>query len=895
MEYTLGTISEGNRQVASRLDRFLISKSIVLQNLDMEATILPIGGSNHWPIQLHFTNMNKPQNRPFRFESFWIDHPTFMQNIESWWTQTSVKSDNIMYIFQQKLKIIKAKLKCWNKNTFGNIFQAKKELEEKMADLQQTMIKDGPNKERLAQESNLQKQWEDRLIQEEQLWKQKSRVQWLKHGERNTSFFHKSTIQHRANNRILSLKKDDGAKVSTREKIGSELNLYFRSLLTEPNQDRTQAINKIISAIPPLVTEEQKSLLLREFIEQEIEEVVFTMATDKAPGPDGFTIEFFKACWHIIKADPFKLIKNFHKTKRVLSAINATFLTLIPKSDHADSPDKFRPIALCNVIYKILSKLMANGLKPILPSIISQEQSGYVEGRQITDSIILSQEVLHSIKTQKIPGMIIQLDLSKAFDKISWTYIREILQAFGFNQIWINWIMELVSGAFFSIMLNGGPLQPFLPSRGISQGDPLSPFLFVIMAEGLGRSISQEIQTNQLKGIKAMHQGPIVTHQQFVDDTMLMGTPTIKEAQTFNKVLSTFSDASGMEINLTKSKLFFFNTSIPVQRNLNKILKIQRNSLPTKYLGIPLSEHAPKAANWEDLLNKMKARLSGWTHRALNMASRLVLVKSVLQTMPAYMLSALAAPKSVYKSIWNIQRSFLWNGDSKKCKWALLKWTEICKPKLAGGLDLRDPEILSKAIQQKSGGDGWRILTPYGATCGKQSTQIKYRTKTSSGSLAALKAPPSGTKEQWPTQDNNGNTDHLLQHLDQRRILTSTREDILRWGNNPKGTFNLKEAYRIIVASPDWQPNPRWHALWTKGTWPKITLFSWLVLHNRALTWNNLQRRGFIGPSRCALYENNEEMLNHILNTCPTACALWDDTAFIFKQTDRNRDSICLT
>ena len=147
----------GNRQVTSRLDRFLISESMMLQNLDMEANILPIGGSDHWPVQLHFTNMIKPQNRPFRFERFWIDHPTFMQNIQSWWTQTSVKSDNIMYIFQQKLKSIKTKLKCWNKNTFGNIFQAKKELEEKMANLQQSMIKDGPNEDRLAQESNLQK------------------------------------------------------------------------------------------------------------------------------------------------------------------------------------------------------------------------------------------------------------------------------------------------------------------------------------------------------------------------------------------------------------------------------------------------------------------------------------------------------------------------------------------------------------------------------------------------------------------------------------------------------------------------------------------------------------------------------------------------------------------
>lgn len=197
-------------------------------------------------------------------------------------------------------------------------------------------------------------------------------MQWLKYGEYNTSFFHKSTIQHRANNRILSLTKVDGAKIYTREKIGYELNSYFNSLLIDPNHDRTQAINKVIGVIPPLVTEEQNSLLLRAFTEQEIEEVIFTMATEKAPGPNGFTIEFFKACWPIIKANIFNLIKNFHRMKRVLPTINATFLNLIPKFDHADSLDKFWPIALCNFLYKILSKLMANKLKPILPSIIFQ-------------------------------------------------------------------------------------------------------------------------------------------------------------------------------------------------------------------------------------------------------------------------------------------------------------------------------------------------------------------------------------------------------------------------------------------------------------------------------------------------------------------------------------------
>jgi len=177
-----------------------------------------------------------------------------MENIKSWWTQTTIRSDNIMYIFQQKLKTIKSNLKRWNKDTFGDIFQAKKELEEKMALLQQTMITEGHDEERKAQETNLQRQWEERLKQEEMLCRQKSRVQWQKQGERNTSFFHKSTIQHRAYNQILSLKKADDNKVFSREHIGDEINSYFTYILSKSSLNRTQAINAIIDAIPSLVT-----------------------------------------------------------------------------------------------------------------------------------------------------------------------------------------------------------------------------------------------------------------------------------------------------------------------------------------------------------------------------------------------------------------------------------------------------------------------------------------------------------------------------------------------------------------------------------------------------------------------------------------------------------------
>lgn len=152
----------------------------------------------------------------------------------------------------------------------------------------------------------------------------------------------------------------------------------------------------------------------------EVEDAVKSMPSIKAPGPDGFTIDFFQHCWVTIKEEVCLLVENSRKVGRILPALNATFLSLIPKEANVVSANNFRPISLCNVIYKIITKIIATRLKPLLPSFISEERIGYVEGRQILDDIIHAHEIIHSLKLTKFPGMILKLDFSKAFDKLNW-------------------------------------------------------------------------------------------------------------------------------------------------------------------------------------------------------------------------------------------------------------------------------------------------------------------------------------------------------------------------------------------------------------------------------------------------------------------------------------------
>jgi hypothetical protein len=476
-----------------------------------------------------------------------------------------------MYRFQQKLKNLKQYLKLWNKQTFGNIFDSQKQLSERMGEIQDQIRTQGLTKELKAQEETVNQQLEARKRQEEILWKQKSRIQWLKEGERNTKFFHRTVIHRRHSNKITRLISAAGETIHSHEDMESTLIEYYQDLLTEPLPDRHEAITKVTQHVPSLVTQEKNSALLRPITIEEVDQALQDTPKSKAPGPDGFTSDFFHHCWPMIRVEVWEILEDSRATGQVLQALNATFLTLIPKEGQAHHPKQFRPIALCNVIYKLLTKVIARRLKPILPTIISPEQSGYVEGRQIMDNVILAHEVIHSLQKTKTPGMLLKLDLSKAFDKISWEYMRAMLLAFGFDQSWVTWILNLTSSAFFSILINGVPSRPFSPSRGIRQGDPLSPFLFIIMAEGLGRSIRAAVESNLLTGLPLHGISPPISHSQFVDDTLLMGTPTVREANSLLAILQTFSDASGLDCNKDKSQIFFFNTPPPIQLHISEI------------------------------------------------------------------------------------------------------------------------------------------------------------------------------------------------------------------------------------------------------------------------------------------------------------------------------------
>eukprot|EP00253_Pinus_taeda_P017898 PITA_17898 len=917
-KFTWNNRRGGENLISSRLDRFLVSENLLLDGKNVESSILPSGGSDHWPISL-------------------IVEVPIREVL-----------DRTPQLSHHGGKMEKAT------------------IEQKLEQIHKAGMAGRRDEDSCAQEKELTQQWHTRCKQEETLWKQKSRVLWLKEGEQNTKFFHRSAIDYRNVNKILELKNSEGEILRNHKDISDLLSNHFSNIAREPEVNREAAIQEITISIPNSITEEQNWSLRKRITMEEVEEAVRSMPNDKALGPDGFTINFYKACWKIVKNDIWEIVEDSRRSKTILKSLNSTFIALVPKVEEANTPEKFRPMALCNVIYKIISKVIANRLKMILPGIISQEQSGYVEGRQILDNILLAQEMIHSLHSRKVAGMLMQLDLSKAYDKVSWTYLEAILNAFGFSQSWIKWVLELIKSTRYSILVNGTPSTPFSPSRGIRQGDPLSPFLFVILMEGLSKLIAKRKEDGQIKGLQPIRSCPATTHQQFVDDTMLHGTPTVKEATAYRDILHLFSIASGMEINFSKSTIFFFNTHQAVQSHLSRLLGFKIGSLPSRYLGAPLTLKPWQKAHWEKILANMERRCKHWTNRALNFAGRLVLTKAILQAIPQYMLSIRPAPKGILDQIRSIQCSFLWSGNSEKKKWSLVAWKKLCRPKNRGGLNLVDPYVANRVCGAKI---WWKWISNTTLPWANHWKE-KYRLTGCNLDLIRMQESPNGSpiwnhaqanrsiiqdhrfweirngtqalfwEDAWqqslklesPTlqplklayqTEGHNRVNHywnsssedlewrewkafnpdqdevpqdvihdLNQQIRKRKIRIAVENDKLRWGSKGNREFSLKEARSIIEREEQPDTVPWADKVWDNFQWPKIRTFLWLLMQKRTLTWENLRRKGFQGPSKCHLCLQEEETMNHLFNSCEWASQLWLWMEAIMEDTDRNKDSI---
>ncbi|VFQ65575.1 unnamed protein product [Cuscuta campestris] len=493
---------------------------------------------------------------------------------------------------------------------------------------------------------------------------------------------------------ISSLKDGNGKIHSSPEEISKITVEHYTKVFSFIHEGEME---EILNLIPSSVNDQDNYMLSHIPEEEEIKRTIWSLNANSTAGPDGFNGFFFRNSWDIIKSDVCKAVQEFFIGVPMPKVFGSTLITLIPKDEAAITLDQLRPISLSTFFSKIISRILSDRFKLILPKLISQEQTAFQTGKNITEHVLLTKEMVHLLSANARGGnCIIKLDLSKAFDKLSWAYLEGILTKFGFSRGTIHLLMGNLKATHFSVLVNGQPKGFFPMKCGVKQGDPLSPLLFIIALEGLSRFINHLHSTGQISHFSA-GRTPTPSHLLYADDIILFTKADCRNLLRLKRMLSTFMNASGQEINYLKSQAIVHGKmKMEHQHKIRKILSIKCSTQAFVYLGSTIVKGKLKKIHCKDLIRKFERRINVWYSKKLNQMGRLILIKHVLSSIPMHLMAAQRLPKSITKSLKRLMANFLWGEKEESPKYHWRKWDKLCYPFVEGGAGFEELHTLPR-------------------------------------------------------------------------------------------------------------------------------------------------------------------------------------------------------
>ncbi|KAL0292780.1 UNVERIFIED_CONTAM: hypothetical protein Sradi_6973800 [Sesamum radiatum] len=672
--FTWHNCSTGSRSLWRRLDRVLVNDNWLLRWPHSSYLSALPQTSDHSPLIL-LGAQRRAAGGLFRFDNFLASQPGFLQSVRHVWCHSIYGTK--MYEVTRKLKALKPLFRAQRKNKgdlANNVNLAKRFLDQAQS-LFDTFKEDAL----LELVQWCRKVYCRAVVMEDSVLRQRAKLRWLKYGDRCSTVFFRQINRTRVKLRVFQITNAAGDTITEADQP------YLKHTLTL----------------------EEATALTLPISPSEIKEAFFDISEDSAPGPDGFTSAFFKAAWDEIGADVCAAISEFFVSGRILKQINATLLVLIPKVQLPTRVSEFRPIACCNVMYKAIAKILVKRMKLVLHSLIDYSQNAFVPGRCIADNILLAQELLSGYNQARLPQRCtIKIDIQKAYDSVQWDFLLQILKLFNFPSQFISWVEQCVTTAAFSIALNGCLYGFFCRFTGLRQGDPISPYLFVLVMEILHVLLRLRIQPEGAFHYHWKCSVLGIINLCFADDVLIFCAGDISSVRLITEVLEEFARLSGLRINPSKSTIILSKSVQRDRQNILNLVGFQEGNLPIKYLGVPLTASRLTVADCRPILEKVSARLAGWAHLNLSLAGRAQLLKSVLASLHMYWSSVFLLPKSIIKIIEQRMRSFLWQGVSGSGL-AKVAWDQVCKTKEEGGLGIRRVLHVNLALIMKH---VWRIL-----------------------------------------------------------------------------------------------------------------------------------------------------------------------------------------
>ncbi|GJZ79423.1 putative RNA-directed DNA polymerase, partial [Tanacetum coccineum] len=463
--------------------------------------------------------------------------------------------------------------------------------------------------------------------------KQKCRLKWAVEGDENTCFFH-SLLKHRYANSNIKGVQVNGLWCDSPSLIKQAAVKHFSSRFKEVNLLRPTFSSPLFRKL----RREESNYLESSISMKEIKTAIWDCDSSKALGLDGYNFKFIKAYWEVIKFDFQNCVKHFEASGTLANGCNPSFITLIPKKPDPLGFSDYRPISLIGCVYKVISKILASRLAKVIPSVIGPNQTAFIAGRQILDGCLVANEIISMAHIENLKLMVFKVDFEKAFD------------------------------------------SEFRMERGLRQGDSLSPFLFLLVAEALQIATLEACNKGLFKGVSLANGGTNLSLLQYADDALFFG----------------------------ECRLFGIGISPDVVEEVAVSLGCTHDVLPFLYLGLPVGKSMRLCEGWNEVVNRFRVRLSAWKAKTLSIGGRLTLIKSILGSLPLYYFSLFKAPQKIIKILESIRCRFFWGFLNSQRGISWVKWRSILLNSNLGGLGVGSLFAKNLSLLSKW---KWRYLT----------------------------------------------------------------------------------------------------------------------------------------------------------------------------------------
>ncbi|XP_020673022.1 uncharacterized protein LOC110092705 [Dendrobium catenatum] len=552
----------------------------------------------------------------FKFEDTWLSFKTAEHIVSSRWKRTFLGDD--MEVLNKKSKRTIKDLFYWSKARLKDFSLEKDILKAEIINLQEEESKCGwLTDEKLWLLKAKDKELNVVLNNLNTWWKQRAKAKWIKDGDANTKFFHSFANSRRNVNRISQVKDSNG-------------------IMTEDPKEIEEVF--------------RKEVLNKDLEVAEIKVVIINLGSNKSPGYDGITNSFFKAFWNTIRMDVVRAVQQFFATGLMNKDWKDTLVVLIPKSPNPSTPSTYRPISLCNLIYKIIAKVLLNIMLGVMRRIISEEQATFVRGRAISDHLLLAQKVFNKMRFSKACNgfLAFKVDMEQAYDSMCWSTLEKIMLELGF------------------------------PSRR-------------------GSDVGIRISSNTHK----------ISHLLFADDILVFLEAKLNVMKKVREIMKNYCKWTGQNINYHKSSLVC-GSSVDRRRRI-QISKFMGIKLVNEfeYVGIKLALRQLRKEDFQVLLDKSSKRINAWGNKFVSLAGRLVLIKSVTLSLSFFVMSHSMIPMKMLMEFEKICRDFIWNKFDGKRGIHYVAWEQICKPKQFGGWDVHSVVARRNAMRAKF---AWKLI-----------------------------------------------------------------------------------------------------------------------------------------------------------------------------------------